>query len=88
MNSKQIFACMICYTTYDTKQEAINCAVDECGMVKFKFQCSECEDLWDTEERANWCCSEEDTLEERASFDGARFESDYEAAPLDEDEEE
>lgn len=77
---------MNCYSTYDTKQEAINCAVDECKMVEFKFQCSECEDLWSTETEANWCCSPEDTLEARASYDGARFENDFEMPALEDDE--
>lgn len=86
MNSEQVFACMSCYTTYASKEEAVSCAIDSCNMVESKFKCAECESLWDTFELSEWCCSPEDTLEVRAQFDGAIFDSDYEESPLEDDE--
>lgn len=73
MNSTPTYACLICYTTYPTRDEAVDCSINACESIGLKYECADCENLWDTEAEANWCCSEEDTLEARAQYDNTIF---------------
>lgn len=71
MNSEAIYACTMCYTTYDKREDAVECAINKCNVVETKYQCSECETLWESKEGGDFCCSDEDTLEYREQFDDA-----------------
>ncbi len=76
MDSKKVYACTLCYETYDTHEEAVECAIEECYAVEMQYECAECETYWKTEKEANFCCSEEDTIDRRAQFDEALPEID------------
>ena len=69
MNSSLKYACTLCYSAYDTKDEAVKCAIEECAVVESKYLCAECETYWNTEQEGNFCCSPEDTPEYRAQYD-------------------
>lgn len=69
MNSKLVYACTICYTTYPTRDEAVECIINKCNGVESQYQCEECESFWPTSKDADFCCSEGDTLEYREQFE-------------------
>ena len=71
MNSRLVYACTICFTAYDTMDAAINCAINECKVVDSQYMCSECDTYFREQYDADFCCSDEDTIERRAQFDEA-----------------